>query len=139
MQYETALILTDEDAKKMVAAAEKEAKNKIKVPMAIAVVDAAGNLKAFLNMDGAVLVAGEIAILKAKTSAGWGFDTEGLRQFIASDEGLKQAQPNLPNTLPLGGGIPVRNGTTLIGAIGASGGHWTQDIQCAQAGVEALK
>ena len=130
--------LTLEMAVKMIDAAEQEAK-KLGVPMAIAVVDAGGNLKAFRRMDGALLCATQIAIDKAYTSASWGFPTEGLRQFIKSDEGLSQAAPNLPRTVPLGGGVPIKIGDELVGGLGASGGHWQQDIQCAEAGVASLR
>lgn len=130
--------LTSDMASKMIDAAEKEAK-KLNVPMAIAVVDDGGNLKAFRRMDGALLCAGEIAITKAYTSASWGFPTEGLRQFIKGDEALSQAAPNLPRTLPLGGGIPVKVDDELVGGVGVAGGHWSQDIQCAEAAVSVQK
>jgi uncharacterized protein GlcG (DUF336 family) len=34
--------------------------------------------------------------------------------------------------------LPVQVGETIVGAIGVSGGHYSQDMEVAQAGVGAL-
>ena len=59
--------LTLELAKKMLEAAEKEAK-KQNVPMVIAISDAGGNLLAFHRMDNAILMSIQIAMDKAFTA-----------------------------------------------------------------------
>jgi len=59
--------LTIDTAKKMLGAGEKEAK-KQGVPMAIAIVDAGGNLLAFHRMDNAILVGTQVAMDKAFTA-----------------------------------------------------------------------
>ena len=37
-----------------------------------------------------------------------------------------------------GGGYPIRDGKDLIGGIGVSGGHYTQDMEIAKAGLAAI-
>jgi len=39
----------------------------------------------------------------------------------------------------IGGGLPVKSGTAIVGAIGASSGTPAQDIEVAQAGIDALE
>jgi uncharacterized protein GlcG (DUF336 family) len=56
--------LTLEDARKVIAAAEKKAVE-IDCPMDIAVVDAGGNLKAHVRMDGALIGSIDISIDEA--------------------------------------------------------------------------
>lgn len=124
--------LTLERALEITKKAVDKAK-KMSVSSTIVVVDAGANIKAFARMDGAMLAATDIAIGKAKTSVGYGAPTEGLRQFIKGDEALSQVFTTLPNILPLGGGIPIMQGNQLLGAIGVSGGHWTQDVEVATA------
>ena len=130
--------LTLQMASSMIDTAVNKAKE-LGVPMAIAVVDEGGNLKAFRRMDGALLCATEIAINKAHTSASWGFPTDGLFEFIKGDEALLAGVPHIPRTVAFGGGVPVKMDNELVGGVGVSGGHWSQDVQCAQAAVEALR
>ncbi len=40
--------------------------------------------------------------------------------------------------VPLGGGIPIREGSQVVGGVGVSGGTAEQDIECAQAGLAQL-
>ena len=37
-----------------------------------------------------------------------------------------------------GGGFPITLGGKVVGAIGVSGGHYTQDMEVAQAGLAVL-
>lgn len=59
--------ITLEDARRVVAAAEKKAEE-IGQPMDIAVVDAGGNLKTHIRMDGAFVGSINISINKAYTA-----------------------------------------------------------------------
>ena len=37
-----------------------------------------------------------------------------------------------------GGGYPIKRGEAIVGAIGVSGGHYSQDMEVAQAGLAVL-
>jgi len=37
-----------------------------------------------------------------------------------------------------GGGFPLKTDAGLIGGLGVSGGHWSEDMEIAQAGLAAL-
>jgi uncharacterized protein GlcG (DUF336 family) len=104
----------------------------------VAVTDSAGVLAAFLRMPGAFLHSVEIAIDKAYTAASFGFPTNQWVDVIGHDEALRIGLPLRPRLVVFGGGLPLRDGTVLIGGIGVSGGSAAQDEACAQAGVAAI-
>jgi uncharacterized protein GlcG (DUF336 family) len=70
-------MLTLNDARRIIASAEKEA-TAIGQPMNIAVVDAGGNLLAFERMEGAWLGSIDISIKKAWTSRAFDISTQEL-------------------------------------------------------------
>ncbi len=121
-----------------VIAAAKAKATEIGVPMNVAVLDAAANLKAFLRMDGALLGSIDIALGKAKTSALFGMSTEAVGEFCkpgGTSPGLEQTNGGL---VVFAGGIPLRDSAgSLIGAVGVSGGSVAQDLAVAQAAAEA--
>lgn len=121
-----------------VIAAAKAKAAEIGVPMNVAVLDAAANLKAFLRMDGALLGSIDIALGKAKTSALFGMNTEAVGEFCrpgGTSPGLEQTNGGL---VVFAGGIPLRDSAgSLIGAVGVSGGSVAQDFAVAQAAAEA--
>lgn len=104
-----------------------------------AVVDRAGQLRALHRADNAGPHTIESAQAKAYTSA------SSKNNTLAMMEGAQKnpAAANLvhvPGFLLLGGGVPVRVGNEVIGAIGvggAPGGHL--DEQCAMAALEKAK
>lgn len=122
-------------AHRMIAAAENKARE-IGVPMNIAVVDESGVLKAFSRMDGAPLLSVQIAQDKAYTAAGFGMPTHGWFDFIKDDPPLAAGAPaGIDRLVIFGGGYPIKSGDAVIGAIGASGGHYSQDMEVARAGL----
>ena len=44
----------------------------------------------------------------------------------------------LPHVMFFGGGVVIKIGDEVVGAIGVSGGHYTQDMEVAQAGLAVL-
>ena len=129
--------ITSEAAQRVVAAAEAKAQE-MGTPMVIAVVDESGVLKAFSRMDGAALLAVQVAQDKAYTAIGFGLPTDGWYDFIKDDPPLAMGATNGVDRLVIfGGGYPIRSGDQVIGGIGVSGGHYTQDMDVAQAGVAA--
>jgi uncharacterized protein GlcG (DUF336 family) len=125
-------------AHRMIAAAEAKA-GEIGVPMVIAVCDESGVLKAYSRMDGAALLSVQIAQDKAHTAAGFGMATDAWHEFIKDDPPLADgAVGGIDRLVVFGGGYPVVVGEATVGAIGVSGGHYSQDMEVAQAGLAAL-
>ena len=128
-----------EEAKKVVEGAESKAKE-IGVPMNIAVVDVGGNVVAFERMDKAWLGSIDIAMNKAYTAVAFNMTTEDLGKASQPRESLFGIHAsNKGKLIIFGGGIPLRKGDELVGAIGVSGGAVPQDIEVAEAGVAAFK
>jgi hypothetical protein len=48
------------------------------------------------------------------------------------------APTGIDRLITFGGGIPITTDGHLIGGIGVSGGHWTDDMKIAEAGLTAL-
>ena len=129
--------ITLETSRNMVTAAAQLARE-IGVPMAIAVVDPDGILKAFARMDGAALIAVRMAQQKAWTAVSLNASTHGLWDFIKDDPPLLASLPHQEDMILFGGGYPITVDGHLIGGIGVSGGNHSQDQQCAEAGLGAV-
>ena len=105
----------------------------------VAVVDAGGNLAAFLRMPGAFLHSIDIAIDKAYTAAGFGLPTAAWTEALATHSpAVRAGIPMRPRMVCFGGGLPLRHDGKLIGGIGVSGGSEQEDEACARAGLGAL-
>jgi uncharacterized protein GlcG (DUF336 family) len=130
--------ITSDAAHRVIAAAEAKA-SEIGVPMCIAIADTGGNLKAFSRMDGAALLSTQVAQDKAYTAVGFGMPTHGWHDFIKDDAPLADgAVGGIKRLVIFGGGYPITVADAIVGAIGVSGGHYTQDQEVAEAGLAAL-
>ena len=129
--------ITEEAAQKLIAAAEKKAVE-MKRNMVIAICDESGTLKAFSRMDGAPLLSVQIAQDKAWTSVSYGVPTHKWFDFIKDDPPLLHGIVHTPRLIVFGGGYPIKVDGQIVGAIGVSGGHWKEDMECAEAGLKAL-
>ena len=126
------------DARRIIAAATKEAE-KIGQPMNIAVVCAGGHLLAFERMEKAWLGSVDIAIKKAWTSRAFDVETKKLGEFSQSgDQFFGIHASNDGKVMIFAGGVPIKQGDTVIGAIGVSGGLGEQDQAVAEAGAAAF-
>jgi uncharacterized protein GlcG (DUF336 family) len=122
-------------AHRIVAAAEAKA-NEMGHPFVIAVCDESGVLKAFSRMDGAALLSVQVAQDKAYTAVGFGMPTEGWHDFIKDDPPLALGAPSgIDRLVIFGGGYPISIDGQIAGAIGVSGGHYSQDMEVAKAGL----
>lgn len=110
----------------------------LNVPMSIAVVDEAGDLRAFRRMEGAGKMTIEIAQNKAYTSASFGMPTHAWWDVIKEDGPLLHGFTHTPRLVVFGGGFPIVELGQMIGAIGLSGGHYSQDMMCGRAALEAI-
>jgi uncharacterized protein GlcG (DUF336 family) len=126
------------DARRIIAAATKKAEE-IGQPMNIAVVDAGGNLLAFERMENAWLGSIDIAQKKAFTSRAFDITTKDLGENSQSgDQFFGIHASNNGKVMIFAGGIPLKEGNVVVGAVGISGGSGKQDHEVAEAGVAAL-
>lgn len=129
--------ITSEAAQRMITAAEKKA-TEMGRPMCIAVCDADGTLKAFSRMDGAPLLSVQIAQDKAYTAVSFNMASHEWYDFIKGDPPLLHGIVKTDRLVVFGGGYPIIANGEMIGGIGVSGGHYSHDMEVAQAGLEAL-
>ena len=128
--------ITAEMAQTMVTAAIAKAKE-LGAPQVAAVLDESGHLKMFYRMDGTPLVSMEVAQNKAYTAL-FGMPSQDFFNSIKDDPALVAGVPHIPRIVTFGGGLPIKIGDAVVGAIGVSGGTVEQDIACAQAGLDAI-
>ncbi|WP_044560623.1 heme-binding protein [Azospirillum sp. B4] len=130
--------LTLSDAKRMLEAGEAKAAS-LGIPYNIAVVDAGGALIAFARQDGALEGSIDLAIGKAKTARMFDKTTEYLAELAQPGAPLFGiAQSNGGQVVIFGGGLPVKIGDQIVGAVGASAGSVAQDIAVAEAAAAAI-
>ena len=125
--------LTLEGALKVLNAAIAEA-TRIGQPMCIAVVDNGGNLLAFGRMDGAKGLSVTSSINKARTSALSAVPTGGAHADVEIQVTL--AHENRWTNLI--GGLPIRVGSFVLGAVAAGSGTGAQDLAVARAGAAVI-
>lgn len=123
---------------RIIEAAEEKALS-MGIPCVIAVCDPSGVLKGLSRMDGAPLLCVQIAQDKAYTAVGFSMPTHAWPDFIKDDAPLSAGAPTgIDRLIIFGGGFPISLDGTVVGGIGVSGGHWSQDMEIAQAGLSAL-
>ena len=131
--------ITSALAHRVVAAAEAKA-DEMGHPFVIAVVDESGVLKAFSRMDGAALLSVQVAQDKAYTAIGFRMPTHGWHDFIKDDPPLALGAPSgIDRLVIFGGGYPITIGGKVVGGIGVSGGHYSQDQEVAEAGLAVVE
>jgi uncharacterized protein GlcG (DUF336 family) len=124
-------------AEKAIAAAAKKA-SELGLKMCIAITDEAGDLKAFERMDGAPRLSIQIAEDKAYTAVSFGIATHAWWDFIKDDPPLLHGITHTPRLIVFGGGFPIVLQGEMVGGIGVSGGHYSQDMECARAALAAI-
>src|SRR6476620_10130214 len=131
-------MITLADARRIIAAAESKAQE-IGQPMNIAVVDAGGNLVAHVRMDKAWIGSIDISINKAWTARAFDVSTKQLAELSQSgDQFFGIHASNHGRVMIFAGGIPLKKGDQVVGAIGVSGGMGAQDHAVAEAGATAF-
>jgi uncharacterized protein GlcG (DUF336 family) len=112
-------------------------------PLAVAVLDAGGHLKAFAREDGAGIVRPQIAIGKAWGALGMGLGSRTLARRVA-EQPQQQAFFAALNAMsdgrvvPAAGGVLIRDAAgAVVGAVGISGDVSDKDEACAVAGIAA--
>jgi uncharacterized protein GlcG (DUF336 family) len=129
-----------ETAQAIAIAALKAARERKFKPMAVAVYDARGALKAFAAEDGTSLHRGEIAMGKAYGALALGVPSRAVGQMAVERPHFIAAMSHVIGgpLVPAAGGVLIRDGSgSLLGAVGISGDHSDNDEAAATAGVEA--
>ncbi|MCY4366585.1 MAG: heme-binding protein [Chloroflexi bacterium] len=107
------------------------------MPVAISIVDDAGNMVAYAQMDHVRLYARRHAFRKAYTAAIMGMDT-GAHGEQLKERGRTVSDYGDPSLTPGEGGVVVKSREGIImGGIGV-GGYLIRDEELAQIGLEAM-
>lgn len=120
-------------------AAAIEAAAAAQCAVAAAVVDASGELVAFLRSTGAPFHSSAIARDKAYTAASFKVPTSEMYQMVSGNTALREGITRRDRLVLFGGGLPIVFGDRLVGGIGVSGGSEELDTACANAGLVAIE
>jgi len=132
--------LTLDQARQILDAALATSKEKGYQPMGIAVLDAAGHLKAFVSEDGASMFRFDIARAKAWGAVGMGVSSRTLSERAKGNPNffVSLAATAEGKFLPQTGAVVIKDPQgQLLGAVGASGGTGDEDELICLAGVAA--
>ncbi|MDG0875587.1 heme-binding protein [Paenibacillus thiaminolyticus] len=131
--------LTLDMAKLLIAAAERKSRE-LGLAEVMAIVDEGTNLIALHRMDNARIAAIDIALNKAWTSAAMKMPTSNLSEAaLPGGPSFGINTTNQGRIVILGGGIPLVKKGIIVGGIGVSGGTSAQDIEVANAAVQAFE
>ena len=127
-------------AQKILATALKTAREKSLKPLAVAVYDARGALKAFAAEDGTSLKRGEVAMGKAYGALALGVPSRAIAKMAAERPHFVAAVTHAVggSLVPVPGGVLIRDRKgEIAGAVGISGDTSDNDEMAAVAGIEA--
>lgn len=106
----------------------------------VSVVDSAGVLRVLLATDGAAARGVQNSTYKAQTALAFNAPTSLLAEQAKSDKAIADKLASNPNYLNRAGGILIKVGDEVIGAIGVGGARGSEkDEACAVAGLEKVK
>jgi uncharacterized protein GlcG (DUF336 family) len=137
-------VLSLDQANRLIAAVLAEAARRGLPPVAVAVLDHGGYLKALQRQDGVSFMRASICQAKAWGALAMGTDSRQLARRFADDP-LQQAFLQALNAMADGrivalpGGVLVRDDAArIVGAVGVAGAASDQDEACAVAGIGAI-
>ena len=129
--------VTLEQAKKALAAADAEAR-KNSWPVAITIVDTAGQLVLYQRHDNTQTASVQVSQDKAVSAAMYRRPTKVMQDAVAAG-GAGVRFLNLRGASAVEGGLPLYIDGKIVGAIGVSGVTSDQDGQVAKAGADSYK
>jgi glc operon protein GlcG len=124
----------DQAGAQTVLQAARERAQQRSAPSAIAVVDPAGDLLAFQRMDGVRPASAELAIEKARTAARLQRPTEEIEDNINRG----RTAFITAGIAALRGGVPIRVGGKVVGAVGVAGLSKETDTEIANTAAAGL-
>lgn len=127
------------EAQAIITGTLAEARARSAAPLAVVVLDAGARPVALAREDGATFFRNDIALAKATGALGMGADTRLLAQRAAGNpmffQSVSTAVGGQIAYSP--GGVLIRRGDAVIGAVGVSGDTGDCDELCAFAGLAA--
>ena len=134
-----AAVLTLDQARALIEAGEEEARSR-DLKLSFAVVDAGGHIVAIGRMDDAEWITPEVALGKAWTAAAYRApsDAQGqkAKDLVAFAASISVATHG--RYTPQIGGLPIADGATPLGAMGASGATGQEDEDVCRAAIEKV-
>ena len=109
-------------------------------PLTVSVVDDGGNLKAFAREDGpGAALRPQIATGKAFGAVGMGISSRALNERVLERPhfGVALVGASDGRLVPVPGGVLIKDGDEIVGAVGISGDTSDNDEAAAVAGIEA--
>ena len=138
--------ITLTQATTIVEAALRKGRETSCAPLAVAVLDDGGHLKAFARQDGAGIIRPQIAFGKAWGALGMGMGSRAFARRLADNPPQQGAffaalgAMSEGRVVPVPGGVLIRDAhRAIVGAVGISGDVSDKDEACAVAGIEAAK
>ncbi len=128
-------VVLEDVAGRMVEGCVEFARQQDMQPISIAIVNKAGSMILFRRQPGANATSGEVALLKARSSARTGVPTSAL---LTEDAAVRDLFLLLKLT-QIAGGVPVITDGKTIGAIGVSGELPISDAECAYHAIKAIE
>jgi len=132
--------LTLESAQKIVTEALKAAREKSMKPLAVAVYDERGALRALAAEDGTSLKRSEIAMGKAYGALALGVGSRAIHKMATERPFFVAAATHAVggSLIPVPGGVLIKDGQgAILGAVGVSGDTSDNDEIAAAKGIEA--
>jgi uncharacterized protein GlcG (DUF336 family) len=129
-----------ETAARIVDEAIKARRSEGLLPLAVAVLDAGGNLVAFKREDGCGVLRFDIARGKAWAALGMGMSTRAIRDRMAQRPAFQSALAAASDGrfIPVPGGVLIVKEEVAVGAVGISGDASDKDEYCAIAAIRAV-
>lgn len=129
-----------ETAARIVDEAIKARRSEGLLPLAVAVLDAGGNLVAFKREDGCGVLRFDIARGKAWAALGMGMSTRAIRDRMAQRPAFQSALAAASDGrfIPVPGGVLIVKEEVAVGAVGISGDASEKDEYCAIAAIRAV-
>ena len=134
------MALTLDKARQILDTALRQARERGMKPVTIAVLDAAGSLKAMAREDETSPMRPDIAHGKAYGAISMGLGSRALFKRAQEQPFFVQAMNALAGgkLVPVPGGVLIRENGAIIGAVGITGDSSDNDEACAIAAIEAV-
>ena len=126
-------------ANKIIAVALEKGRELDLKPLTVAVLDAGGHLKALAREDGTSTLRPDIAQGKATGAIALGIGSRAIFARAQEQPYFIQAMNGLTDgaLVPVPGGVLIKDGGQIIGAVGVTGDTSDNDEICAVAGIES--
>lgn len=133
------MTLTLDHARTIIQAAQRKAEELGLKPLTVTVLDASGATIALERQDGSSLMRPQIANGKAYGAIALGMGSRGIFKRAQEQPYFTDAMNELAKgaLVPVPGGVLIKDGDGIVGAVGITGDTSDNDETCAVAGIEA--